>query len=103
MQEARDDVLEADQPVVDGGFFLHQRAAEQALERAHEPAFDAGQVQRDGVATEVRAAVLGIEEEGSRQGGGAALDGKQARGLAGGGKGNRGIRSAEIDADGRGA
>jgi len=62
-QEGGDDVLEADGLAVDLGFFQQQRAAQQAFERAHQPAFGARQVLRHGIAPKVRAVVFRIEKQ----------------------------------------
>ena len=102
VQVARDDVLVAQHAVVHGRLLLHQRAAEQALERAHQPAFGAGEVQRDGLAAEVRAAVLGIEEEGGRHRRVAAFERQQPRRRASDRRGDGRVGSAEVDADGGG-
>ncbi|MCY1235127.1 hypothetical protein D9M72_477310 [compost metagenome] len=99
-QEARDDVLEAHQAVVDRRLFLHQRAAEQALQRAHQAAFGAREVLADGVATEVGRAVFGVEEDRGGQGGGRAFDGQQAS-HAVDPAGHGGVGGAEVDADRR--
>ena len=75
------DLLEADLLVVDHRGFEQQGAAQQALERAQQPAFGAAEVLGHGVAPEMRVAVFGVEEHRRGHGSGGALQRNQA-GLA---------------------
>ena len=97
-QEGGDDLLVADLLVIDLSLLQQQRAAQQALEGAHQPAFCSCKVLRHRVATEMRAAILGVVEHGRGHRECLALKRDQARQSAFGRVGDGGVGSAEIDA-----
>ena len=95
-KEQSDHILVADQLVVHGRLFLQQRAAQQALERAHEPARLAIQVLGHGVAPEMRAVLIRMEEQRRGHAAGIAFQRQQACGLAGHAPGHGGVGGTEI-------
>ncbi len=95
-QEQADDVLVAHELVVHRRLFLQQRTAQQAFEGAHEPARLAVQVLGHGVAPEMGAVLVRMEEQRRGHAAGIALQRQQACGLAGGAPGHGGVGGTEI-------
>ena len=79
------------------GLAIDQRRAEQALERAHQPAFAAFQVSRQRRAAEMDGIFLGVEEYRRGQGGLAAFQ-RQQGSLAGTAPADGGVGRAEVHA-----
>ena len=95
--EKPDDVGEADQARLDARLLVGERAAENAFERTHQPAFDTVGVVGDRAPAEIGMAVLEIEENGAWQSGLLAFQRHQSR-PAVADHAHRGIGRAEIDA-----
>jgi hypothetical protein len=61
-QKQRNDLHKAGRPAMDVGALLHQAAAQQAFQRAHQPALGARQVLRHGRAAKLHRAVFGLKK-----------------------------------------
>ena len=96
LEKHRDDVLVRQRMSGDDGRIVDQRAAKNALDRAHQPAVDAVGVLGDRFATEVRSVVLGIEEERRRDRRLAEFE-RHQRDRAAGRDANGGVGRAEVD------
>ncbi len=101
-QETGNDVAKGNRLAMHGGALVDERAAQQALERPHQPAFIARQVTLHGGAAERRAAVLVGEEQRGGQGGGAVFERQHAAAAIRQRHGHGRVGGAEVDAD-RGA
>jgi len=99
VHEQADDVGEGDAARLDAGLLMRQRRAEHALQRPHQPAFDAVRIVADGAAAERGAVVLEVEENGGGQGDVVALQRHQPRAAvldhADGGIGSAEVYAAE--------
>ena len=98
-QESRDDVEEADRAVVDDGGLEQQRTAQQAFQRAHQPALGAAQVMCQRIAAEMGAALLGVVEHGGRHGQRLAFERNQTGQALVVGPGHGRVGSTEVDAE----
>ena len=99
-QEQADDVLVADQLLVHRRLVLQQRAAQQAFERTHQPAFGAFQVLRNRIPPKVRAVLFRVEEQGGGQGAGIAFERNHARCALPLAHGHGRVGGTEVDAEG---
>lgn len=100
-EEQAKDLLERHGATEHGGFALQQLGAEQALERAHQPAFVAFEVFVQRLATVDRAALFEVEEHHRGQRRLITLEGDQRIGIRPP-PADRGVGGAEIDAAGAG-
>ena len=101
-QKQRNDVLVAHQIAVHHGLVLQQRAAQQALERAHQPPLLAFEVLGHGVAAVMGAQFLGMEEQGRGHGQHLAFQRNQAGRVGADTQRHRRVGGAEINAEGAG-
>ena len=98
-QKGADDVLKTDLLVLDLRGLQEQRAAQQAFERAHQPAFSAFHVMPDGIPPKVGGLVFGVVEHGGGHGQGLALQRDQAGAAFGAEPGHGRVGGTEIDAE----